>query len=104
MNRRSTYKFLLYIAGDAPNSSLALANLTELCLAHLPGKYEIEIVDVFKEPKRALADKVLMTPTLIKVTPAPARRIIGTLTQPLIVLNALGLNTPLNETAHISAS
>lgn len=102
MNRRSTYKFLLYVAGDAPNSAQAQANLTALCLAHLPGRHEIEIIDVFKEPKRALADKILMTPTLIKVTPAPVRRIIGSLTQPLIVLNALGLNTPINETAAAS--
>lgn len=104
MNRRSTFKFLLYIAGDAPNSTLALANLNALCLAHLPGQYEIEIVDVFKEPKRALADSILMTPTLIKVTPGPIRKIIGTLTQQSIVLNALGLTSSLNETANITAS
>lgn len=104
MNRGSKFKFLLYIAGDAPNSSLALANLTALCLEHLPGRYEIEIVDVFKQPKRALADNILMTPTLIKVTPSPARRIIGTLTQPLIVINALQMNSPASETANITAT
>lgn len=104
MGHRSAFKFLLYVAGDAPNSAQAQANLTALCLAHLPGRHEIEIVDVFKEPKRALADKVLMTPTLIKVGPLPARRIIGTLSQPLIVLHALGLNTPVYETLDNNAS
>jgi circadian clock protein KaiB len=104
MSSRSAFKFLLYVAGDAPNSSQAQANLTALCLAHLPGKHEIEIVDVFKEPKRALADKVLMTPTLIKVAPSPARRIIGTLSQPLIVLHALGLNPPVYENSNTSTT
>lgn len=102
MTRRSAFKFQLYVAGDAPNSAQALANLTTLCHAHLEGRYEIEIVDVFKEPKRALADNILMTPTLVKVTPSPVRRIIGTLTQPLVVLHALGL--PINETANITAT
>jgi circadian clock protein KaiB len=103
MNRRSTFKFQLYVAGDAPNSAQALANLTTLCDAHLEGRYEIEIVDVFKEPKRALAGNILMTPTLVKVTPSPVRRIIGTLTQPLTVLHALGLPA-LDETNKFSAS
>lgn len=94
MSRRSAFKFLLYVAGNAPNSAQALANLTTLCLEHLAGRYEIEIIDVFKEPKRALADNIFMTPTLIKVAPSPSRRIVGTLTQPLIVLQTLGLNTP----------
>lgn len=104
MSRRSVFKFLLYVAGDAPNSAQAQANLTALCLAHLPDRYEIEIVDVFKQPKRALADKVLMTPTLIKVAPSPVCRIVGTLSQPRIVLHALGLNTPVYETADNNAS
>lgn len=104
MDRRSAYKFLLYIAGDAPNSAQAQANLMALCLLYLPDRYEIKIVDVFKEPKRALADKVLMTPTLIKVSPSPARRIIGTLSQQQIVLDALGLKIPAYETSHDNAT
>jgi circadian clock protein KaiB len=93
MNRRTAYKFQLYIAGNAPNSAQALDNLTTLCLAHLADRHEIEIIDVFKQPKRALADNILMTPTLIKVAPSPALRIVGTLTEPQIVLQTLGLNT-----------
>ncbi len=91
MIRRAAFKFKLYIAGDAPNSALALANLTALCHGYMADKYEIEVVDVFKEPKRALADNIIMTPTLIKVTPSPIRRIIGTLSQTETVILALGL-------------
>jgi circadian clock protein KaiB len=91
MARNPTFRFRLYVADHALNSVQAKDNLEALCHAHLEGRYEIEIVDVFKEPKRALADGILMTPTLLKVGPKPARRIVGTLAQTSVVLRALGL-------------
>ena len=93
MSRRALFKFRLYVAGDTQNSVNAIANLTALCRAHLPDRHEIEVVDVFREPKRALADAILMTPTLVKLTPSPVRRIVGTLSQTIPVLQALGLGT-----------
>jgi circadian clock protein KaiB len=91
MRRRALFKFRLYVAGDAPNSAQAIANLTALCRTNLADRHEIEVVDVFREPKRALADGVLMTPTLDKLEPSPTRRIVGTLSQTQPVLHALGL-------------
>lgn len=85
------FKFRLYIAGDAQNSAQAVANLTALCRDHLPDRHVIEIIDVFKDPKRALADGIFLTPTLVKFLPAPVKKIVGTLSQPLPVLQALGL-------------
>lgn len=91
MKRPVIFKFQLYIAGDALNSAQALANLTTLCQAYLPDRHETEVVDVFKDPQRALADGIFMTPTLIKLAPSPMRRIVGTLSQTQTVLQALGL-------------
>lgn len=91
MNGTDTYTFRLYVAGDALNSAQAISNLLSLCRTHLPGRHEIEIVDVFREPERALAERIFLTPTLIKLTPAPLRRIVGTLSQTLPVMLALGL-------------
>ena len=91
MSRRVVFKFRLYVAGDAQNSAQAVANLAALCRAHLLNRHEIDIVDVFREPKRALADGIYMTPTLVKLAPSPARRIVGTLSQTQPVLQALGL-------------
>ena len=85
------FKFRLYVAGDAQNSAQAVANLTALCRANLPDRHEIEVVDVFREPKRALADAVFMTPTLVKLAPSPVQTIVGTLSQMQTVLQALGL-------------
>ena len=91
MSRLTKYKFRLYIAGDAPNSAQAQDNLMMLCETYLPDKYEIEVVDVFKVPMLALKDNVLMTPTLLKLSPLPVRRIVGALSQMQTVLDTLGL-------------
>lgn len=85
------FKFRLYVAGDALNSAQAVTNLTALCRAHLPDRHEIEIIDVFREPGRALADGIFMTPTLVKFVPSPSRRIVGTLRQTQAVLQTCGL-------------
>lgn len=91
MSRPAKFKFRLYVAGDALNSAQAISNLNALCQAHLAGHHEIDIVDVFREPQRALEDGIFMTPTLVKLAPAPQRRVIGTLSQTQPVLQALGL-------------
>jgi circadian clock protein KaiB len=91
MNRRDKFKFRLYVADGTENSILAVANLRALCLKHLADAHEIEVVDVRREPKRALADHVFMTPTLMKLAPFPARRIVGTLEDLDPLLRVLGL-------------
>ena len=91
MSRGPNYKFRLYVAGDAHNSTQALANIKSLCKAHLALRHQIEIVNVFREPERALADGIFMTPTLVKIAPAPVQRIVGTLSQRQTLLIALGL-------------
>jgi circadian clock protein KaiB len=85
------FKFRLYIAGDGPNSALARTNLDALCCEHLPERHEIEVVDVLSDHKRALADGVMLTPLLVKLSPTPIRKITGTLSQREHVMQALGL-------------
>lgn len=94
MKQLVAFKFRLYVAGDAQNSAQARANLAMLCREHLPDRHQIDIVDVFVEPNRALADGIFMTPTLLKLAPSPARSIVGTLSQTHVVLQALGLEPP----------
>jgi circadian clock protein KaiB len=91
MSRQPVFAFRLYVAGDTQNSLHALANLKALCKTHLPDRHKIEVVDVLQEPLRALADGIFMTPTLIKLGPAPVQRIVGTLSQPSVVVRTLGL-------------
>lgn len=88
----SSYSFRLYIAGRTANSMHALANLDALCRKHLEGDYEVELVDVFEDPGRALDDGIFMTPTLVKLGPDRPLRIVGTLANAEAVLHALGVS------------
>jgi circadian clock protein KaiB len=85
------YVFRLYIAGGAPNSVRALANLYAICHKHYPDSHRIEVIDVLNEPLRALAEAILVTPTVVKISPAPEQQIIGNLSEEEEVLRALGL-------------
>jgi circadian clock protein KaiB len=49
------------------------------------------VVDVFRHGQRALTDGIFMTPTLVKLQPRPTRMIVGTLSNALPVLFAIGL-------------
>jgi circadian clock protein KaiB len=91
MSAPAHFKFRLYVAGDGPNSAQAMANLEAICREHLAERHEIEVVDVLREPQRALADLVMLTPLLVKLSPGPIRKIAGTLSQRGPVLQALGL-------------
>ena len=58
MSRRPIFKFRLFVAAGTFNSMQAMANLNALCEAHLAGRHEIEIVDVFRDPQRALKEGI----------------------------------------------
>ena len=88
---KGAYVFRLYLAGGAPNSVRALANLYAICRRHYPESHRIEVVDVLQEPMRALAEAILVTPTLVRISPAPELQIIGNLSDEEEVLRALGL-------------
>lgn len=91
MSESVPFKFRLYVAGDGPNSAQALANLSAICQEYLAQRHETEVVDVLREPQRALADLVMLTPLLVKLSPGPVRTIAGTLNQREQVMLALGV-------------
>ena len=80
----------LYVAGTAPNSVRAIENATLICESYFAGRHAMEIIDLLKEPKRAFADGIIVTPTLVKVSPPPMQKIIGNLSDTKQVLLALG--------------
>ena len=83
----------LYISENAPNSVRAIANLAAICKEHLKDRFKLEIIDVLENPLRALADGILVTPSLTKVSPSPAAKIVGNLSDISSVLQALGIRT-----------
>ena len=91
MSESREFSFRLYVAGNGPNSVLALANLRALCQTRLADRHRIEVVDLLAHPQRALEDGVLLTPTLVKLAPNPLQKIIGNLSDLATVLQAIGL-------------
>jgi circadian clock protein KaiB len=81
----------LYVTGKAPNSLQAIANLQAICKEHLKGAHKLEIVDILEQPRRAMADGILVSPSLTKVFPVPGTSIVGNLSDRAKVLSALGL-------------
>jgi circadian clock protein KaiB len=81
----------LYVTGMTPRSTRAIKTVRAVCEAHLPGRYDLEIVDVYQQPKRITEDQVFAIPTLVKYSPAPLRRIIGDMTNRERLLFGLGL-------------
>ena len=81
----------LYIVGGAPNSVQAIANLEAICREYLKGGYKLEVVDVLEHPRRAMAEGVLVTPSLAKLSPRPTANIVGNLSDKTKVLLALGV-------------
>jgi circadian clock protein KaiB len=81
----------LYIAGSSDRSTRAIQNAKEICDEHLAGTYELDVVDLFKQPTLAKDDQILAVPTLIKKLPLPLRRFIGDLSDRDVVLVGLDL-------------
>jgi circadian clock protein KaiB len=66
-----------------------MANTKGICAAHFAAGHKLEIVDVLQHPLRALADGIIVTPTLLRLLPLPVRRVIGNLSDTAQVLLAL---------------
>jgi len=87
---KAALRLRLFVAGNAPNSVRAIANVRAICAQHFAGRHELEIVDMMISPQRAMADGIIVTPTLVKVSPLPVQRVIGSLDDTRQVLQALG--------------
>jgi circadian clock protein KaiB len=87
----TSYSFRLYVAGATERSSAAEANLRALCESRLAGGYELEIVDTREQPALAEEQRILATPTVVRLTPPPQRRVIGDLSDLRRAAYALGL-------------
>lgn len=72
-------KLRLFVAGNAPNSRLALTHLERASAGRPPGSYDLEIIDVLEHPELALRHSILVTPTLVRLAPRPERRLVGNL-------------------------
>ena len=87
-------RFRLYVAGASPRTRRAMDNL-ERIRESLERRCEVEVIDVVADPERAEEERILATPTLIKESPPPRRRITGDLSDPDKVLRMIGVDDTL---------
>lgn len=82
----------LYVSGMSPKSMEAIENIKRLCDEHLDEAFELEIVDIYKNPETAAEQHIIFSPSLIKRLPLPKKTLIGTLADTEKVILALGIN------------
>ena len=89
-----TFEFRLYVAGSTPRSQAAAANLRALCEASVPDDHAIEVIDVLERPEAAEEERVLATPTVVRLAPEPRRRVVGDLSDRHLAAIALEMPEP----------
>ena len=85
------YVLRLFVTGTTPRSAQAIANIRSLCDETLAGRYDLEVIDIFQQPVRAVGEHIIAVPTLLKKLPAPARRMVGDFSNRNKMLVALGI-------------
>jgi len=81
----------LYIIGKTPKAIKATEHLRVLLDEQYKDEYTLEVVDVLENPGLAEHDKILATPTVIRLLPDPIKKIIGDLSDKEKVLLGLDL-------------
>ena len=87
----SCCRLRLFVAGSTLRSQRAIENLQRVCEAQAGQTIDLEVIDVYQRPELAVRYQVVAAPTLVMLSPAPVRRIIGDLSATDRVLHGLGL-------------
>lgn len=81
----------LYVSGMSPKSMAAIENINRICKEHLEGAFDLEIVDIYKDPQAAADHQIVFSPALIKRFPIPKKILVGSLSDEGKVVKALGI-------------
>jgi circadian clock protein KaiB len=87
------YVLRLYVTGSTPRSLKAISNLKRVCEEHLHDDYDLQVIDIYKNPDAAREEQIIAAPTLIKSLPAPLRRFVGDLSNTQKLLTGLGIHS-----------
>ena len=85
------YRLRLFVTGTTPRSARAIQNIRAICEERLPGRYDLEVIDIYQHPEHAKAEQIVVTPTLVKLTPFPVRKLIGDLSDTARVMVGLDI-------------
>jgi len=90
--KQQKYLLKLYVTGETANSVRAIQNLNKILKDDFPGVYDLQVIDVLKNPQLAEDEKIMATPLLSKALPEPVRRVIGDLSNKDKVLIGLDIS------------
>ena len=85
------YVLKLYVTGMGVRSQRAIASMRAICDASLPGRYQLEVIDLYVTPEAAAPAQIIAAPTLVRERPLPMRRLVGDLSDRARVMAKLGL-------------
>lgn len=85
------YVLRLYVSGTTARSVRAIANMRRICDTELKDRYDLDVVDVYQNPAATRDHQVIVVPTLVRLLPAPPRRLIGDLSDRARVLAGLDI-------------
>jgi CheY-like chemotaxis protein len=91
-------QLVLYVTKPWPSSQRAIRNLEAALAGLAAGEVGLEVCDLAREPERADHDRVIFSPTLVKVRPEPRMWVVGDLTDRAVLadlLSTCGLDLPL---------
>ena len=89
--KRAKYILRLYVTGSSGRSLRAVHNLRKLCDEHLPNDYDLEVIDIYKDPEAAREAQIIAVPTLVKKLPQPIRKFVGDLSNTQKILIGLDI-------------
>jgi circadian clock protein KaiB len=89
--RRAKYILRLYVTGSSARSLKAVHNLKKICEEHFPNDYDLEVIDIYKDPSAARDEQIIAAPTLVKRLPTPLRRFVGDLSNTQKILIGLDI-------------
>jgi circadian clock protein KaiB len=91
------YVLRLFVAGMSPKSLQAIENIKRICERYLPGRYQLEVIDVYQQPILAKDGQIVAAPTLIKELPPPLRKLVGSMSDTERVLIGMDLHIGTTE-------
>ena len=81
----------LYVCGMSAKSMNAIDSITRLCDEFLHDRYNLEIIDIYKNPTVAAEQQIVFSPSLIKRSPLPQKTLVGNFLEVERVLKGLGI-------------
>lgn len=83
----------LFVTGMSGKSMMAIENLKRFCTEYIKDGYELEIIDIYKNPELISQEQIIFSPSLVKSSPSPRKLLVGTLSDTGKLIKILGIKT-----------